>query len=35
MKDLGVNLEFTPAGSAAVLQKASSNPIYRSVYFIY
>ena len=26
MKDLGINLEFAPNGSAAVLQKASSNP---------
>lgn len=26
MKDLGINLEFSPNGSAAVLQKASSNP---------
>lgn len=26
MKDLGINLVFSPAGSAAVLQKASSNP---------
>ncbi len=26
MKDLGINLEFHPAGSAAVLQKASSDP---------
>tara|TARA_B100001971_G_scaffold111365_1_gene102421 strand:- start:50805 stop:52091 length:1287 start_codon:yes stop_codon:yes gene_type:complete len=26
MKDLGIKLEFTPAGSAAVLQKASASP---------
>ncbi|WP_127716272.1 PotD/PotF family extracellular solute-binding protein [Halobacteriovorax sp. HLS] len=26
MKDLGINLEFEPKGSAAVLQKAASNP---------
>lgn len=26
MKDLGINLEFSPNGSAAVLQKASSSP---------
>ncbi len=26
MKDLGINLVFSPAGSAAVLQKASSSP---------
>lgn len=26
MKDLGINLVFSPAGSAAVLQKASSDP---------
>ncbi|MEE3078949.1 MAG: extracellular solute-binding protein [Bdellovibrionota bacterium] len=26
MKDLGINLVFSPAGSAEVLQKASSNP---------
>lgn len=26
MSDLGINIEFTPAGSAAVLQKASMDP---------
>ena len=26
MRELGINLEFTPMGSAAVLQKAAANP---------
>ncbi len=32
MKDLGINLVFSPAGSAAVLQKASTNPASFDLY---
>ncbi|EQC46956.1 PotD/PotF family extracellular solute-binding protein [Bacteriovorax sp. DB6_IX] len=32
MKDLGINLVFSPAGSAAVLQKASSDPASFDLY---
>ncbi len=32
MKDLGINLEFEPKGSAAVLQKAAANPASFDLY---
>ena len=32
MKDLGINIEFSPMGSAAVLQKAAANPASFDLY---